>query len=97
MIDISLVNNHYHIVKFFFKMRTFKIYSLSNFQIYNMVLLTIVTMLYITSPKIVYLITGSLYFLSPFTHFVPPLATTNLFFVSKNLGLFHILHIRKII
>ena len=31
--------------KFFFMMRTFKIYSLSNFQIYNTVLLTIVSII----------------------------------------------------
>ena len=44
---ISLVSIHHHAwlkAKFFFMMRTFEIYSLSNFQTYNTVLLTIVTM-----------------------------------------------------
>ena len=53
-------------------MRTFKIYSFSNFQIYNTVLLAIVTMPYITSPGLTYFITGSLYLLTPFSHFMHP-------------------------
>ena len=52
--------------------RNFKIYSLSNFQIYHKVLLTIVTLLYVISPGIIYFITGSLYLLTSFTHFVYP-------------------------
>ena len=52
-------------------MRTFKIYSLNNFQIRNTVLLTLVTMLHIISPWLTYFTTGSLYLLTPFTHFTP--------------------------
>ena len=51
-------------------MRNFKIYSPNDFQICNIVLLTLVTMLYITSPWLIYFITGSLYLLTPFTHFI---------------------------
>ena len=47
----------------------FKIYSLNNIQIYNTVSLARVTMLYITSQGLNYLIIGSLYLLTPFTHF----------------------------
>ena len=56
---------------------TFKIYSLSNFQIYNIVLLTVFTLLYIPSPGLIYFITGSLYFVTTFTHFAHRLTSTS--------------------
>ena len=70
-------------------MRNFKAYSLSNFEIRNTVLLTMVSTMYITSPWLIYFIPGSLYLLTPFSHSPhpippPPLATTNLFFVSMS-------------
>ena len=40
--DIAIMSYNYH---FFFVVRTFKIYSLSNFHVYDTVLLTIITML----------------------------------------------------
>ena len=71
-------------------MRTVNTYSLSNYQICSSVLLSTVSMLYITSPGLIYFITGSLYLLSPFTHFAHPprprpLAITSLFTVSVSL------------
>ena len=50
-------------------MRTFMIYSFNTFQMCNTVLITAVTMLFFTSLE---LITGSLYSLTPFTHFAHP-------------------------
>ena len=49
---VPLVNASFknRVVTFFFVVRTFKIYSLSNFQAYKTVLYTIVTMVYIRSP-----------------------------------------------
>ena len=73
--QINLVNVHHHtwLHNFFpLVMRKFKIYSLSDFQICNTILLTMVAMLYITSPWLTYFITGSLYLLTPFTHFSHP-------------------------
>lgn len=45
----------------------------------------IVSVLYITSPRLIYFIIGSVYLLTPFTHFThssphPPQATTNLLY-----------------
>ena len=69
-------------------MRTLHIYSLSNFQVYNTVALAIVTMLYITFPELTFLVTGSLYLSITCIHFPhpnpPPLAATNLLFVSMS-------------
>ena len=49
-----------HSDRFFFVVRTLKIYSLSNFEAYNTVLLTIITLLCIRSPEIIHLLLGSL-------------------------------------
>ena len=73
MVTIILVNLPHltlHIYKYFFVMKTFKIYSLSSFQIHKTVLLTIIIMLYITSPGLTYFITKSLYILITYTHFI---------------------------
>ena len=48
-VNTSIMSHNYH---FFFVVRTFNIYVLSNFQVYNTVLLTMDTMLYIISPEI---------------------------------------------
>ena len=65
-----------------------KIYSLINFQTHNIVWLTIVIMLYITSQKweseVFTYWSPSPTFSTPFL----PVATTNLFYVSKRLLLF---------
>ena len=58
---ICITSHNYH---FFFIVKTFKIYSLSNFYVYNTVLLTTITMLCIRSPEHIYLKAGSLYSLS---------------------------------
>ena len=68
-------------------MKAFKIYPLSCFQISNAALLTTVAMPCITSSLLIYFLTRSLYFRLhlPFhctSPRPPPLATTNLFFVS---------------
>ena len=57
-------------------MRTFKI-SLSNFQICNTALLIIVAMLYISSLGVIYFVTGNLYLLTTFTHFIHPASSTS--------------------
>ena len=62
-------------------MRTFKIYSVSKFQVCNTVLLTIVAMLCIMSPG---LITGSLYLLTPFTHFTSYICISLTYFTWYN-------------
>ena len=92
---MSLVNicHHTKLKHFFSCDENFLRFILNNFQICNTILLTIVTMLYITSPQLIYLITGSLYLLTPFTHFTypqtpSPLATTHLFSVSTSVVLF---------
>ena len=92
---MSLVNicHHTKLKHFFSCDENFLRFILNNFQICNTILLTIVTMLYITSPQLIYLITGSLYLLTPFTHFTypqtpSPLATTHLFSVSVSVVLF---------
>ena len=54
-----------------------RIYSLSNLQIWHTAKFTLVIMLYITSLVLIYLITKSLYLLTTFIHFHPPL-TPNL-------------------
>ena len=60
----------------------FLIFTLGNFQTCNKVSLTTAAMLYIISPLLTYFITGSLYLLSPFTHFAHPSPeATNLFSV----------------
>ena len=88
---VCLVNSHHHpYVEICFSFdKDFKM-SLSNFQIYNIVLLIIVTMLYITYPQLIYFITGKLYLLTNFTHFLHPsllpLVTTSLFSVSMRVG-----------
>ena len=46
---------------FFFVVRMFKIYSLSNFQVHNTVLLTIISILYIRSPGLTCLTAGGFY------------------------------------
>ena len=79
---MSLVYIHHHSsYNSFLMMRPFKIYSLSNFQKHTRLLLTIVSILYITSWWLIYFITGSLYLLTPFTHFTTPypLTTTSMF------------------
>lgn len=82
---ISLANIHHHTVTiFFFMMRNFKIYSLSNIQIYNIVLLTTVT-IYITSPGLPDFISGSLYLLPIFP---PPTFGNQQFLLSRSLVLF---------
>ena len=49
MITVNLINiSYYAKLQFFFVMRSFKIYFLSNLKIFNVILLTIFTMLYIT-------------------------------------------------
>ena len=68
--NTSIMSHNYH---FFFVVRTFKIYSLSNFQVYSIVLLPIITMLYIRSPEIIHVIIGSLY---PLTNTSPFPTTT---------------------
>ena len=60
--------SNYH---FFFVVRIFKIYFLSNFQVSNTVLLAIITMLSITSPELVDLIMGHLYQLTNISPFLP--------------------------
>lgn len=51
--------------------------NIRNFHIYNKLLLTTVTVLYITSRGLFCLITGSLYFWTAFTHFLPPQPTAS--------------------
>ena len=71
--DTSLMSHNYH---FFFVVRTFKIYSLSNFQVYNIALLAIITELYIRSSELIHLKTGSLHPLTKvytIIHTPPPL------------------------
>ena len=46
--------------RYFFVLKTFKIYSFSNFQLYNTVLLAVITMLYVRAAELVTLITGSI-------------------------------------
>lgn len=53
-------------------MRTFKIRSPSYFRGYTVALLTVVSVLYVRSPALTRLITGSLYPLTIFTHFLSP-------------------------
>ena len=74
IITISPVNicHQTQLQNFFLKMRTFKIYPLSNFSIHNTVLLTMVAILYITSSRLSYFITGGLYLLTAVTHFAHP-------------------------
>ena len=71
--NTSLTSYNYH---FFFGVRTFKTYSLSNFQVYNRVLLATITMLYTRSSELILLITGSLY---PLTSIFPPSPPSTLF------------------
>ena len=66
----SIMSHNYH---FFFMVKTFKIYSLSNFQEYDTELLTISTMLYIRPPEIIHPITGGFY---PLTSISPVPTTT---------------------
>lgn len=56
--NTSIMPHSYH---FFFIVRTFKIYPLSNFQVYNTVLLTAFSMLYIKSLERTHDITERLY------------------------------------
>ena len=56
---------------FFFVMRSFKVYSLSNFQRGHTILLTIVTMLCITSSWLLYFIIRSLYIFTSLKLFLP--------------------------
>ena len=70
---------------FFFMMRAFKIYSISNFKICNTVLLTIVILPYVPPPQYLFYILEFVPF-DPIHlfHFHPsslPLATTNLFYL----------------
>ena len=76
--DTSLMSHNYH---FFFVVRTFKIYSLSNFQVYNIALLAIITELYIRSSELIHLKTGSLHPLTKvytIIHTPPPLPSQTL-------------------
>ena len=59
--NISILSHKY---PFFFVVKTFKLYSLSNFQVYGTVLLSMITMLYIRFSELVHLITGSLHSLT---------------------------------
>ena len=80
---ISLVNTHHYMFSFInvsYSMRSFQIYS-------TVILFTRVTILYISTLWLTYFITGSLYILSPFTHFAQP---TNLFFVYMSLFSFYL-------
>ena len=63
MTTVGLANTFItpHNYYFFFVVRTFKIYSLSNFQIYDRTLLTIITMLYFRSPELIHPTPGSLH------------------------------------
>ena len=54
--SVTLPNYH-----FFFVVRTFKIYSVSNFQVYSTILLFIITMLYLRSSELTHLTSGTLY------------------------------------
>ena len=63
-----ITSHNYH---FFFMVRTFKIYFLSNFQECNTVL-TVVTMLYIRSPEFIPVLTGSFYPLTNNSSIPPP-------------------------
>ena len=66
IITILLANaSIFYIIAFFFVVRTFKIYSLSNVKVYNTVFLATITILYIRSEEHVNFIAGSLY---PFTN-----------------------------
>ena len=56
--NTSIMSHNFH---FFFVVRLFKIYSLSNFHVHNTVLLTIITMLYIRFPELIHLTAGSWY------------------------------------
>ena len=67
--DTSVLSHNYH---FFFVVRTFEIYFLSNLQVYNTVFLAIITMLYIPSPELVILITGNLCLLTNIFPSPPP-------------------------
>lgn len=68
---ISLINVHHATqLHFFFLMRTSKIYFLSNYQIHNIVNCRCCAVHDI--PGLTYPITGSLYILTPFTHFASP-------------------------
>ena len=82
MVTISLVTVHHHTKLQFLCVcvtRTFKIYSLGNFQIRTALLLTIVTVLSITSHDLIHFITGSLYFLTSFTHDIQHFLNTWIF------------------
>ena len=72
---VSLVNVRHHmpLQNFFSSDENFLVFTRSNCHICSTVLLTVVNILYITSWVIGFII-GSLYFLTPFTHFVllPP-------------------------
>ena len=76
-----------YIVTNFLVIRPFQIYHISSFQIFILILLIIFTMLYITFLCLICFKTGHFYLLICFTYFTTPhtlpLATTNLFSVSR--------------
>lgn len=78
MITICVVAIRHHTKLLFFVlvMRTFKFTLLEGFT--YAVSWAIVTMLYITAARLVYFITGNLYLLTPFTHFIQPPSPVNL-------------------
>lgn len=59
--NTAITSHHY---RFFFVVRTFKMFSLINSQGYNTGLLTIIAVLYIPSSECSGLVTGSLYALT---------------------------------